>query len=143
MLQLVAGEQREIVDQGRQLHCAQARLGVAREVHDVVHDGIQMIHLLAEHPRILAPRIAFVKLQPQRVVQHFHYRERIANLMRHLGREQPQRAKLLVAPQLFLHIHRALVQLRLFDGHGRKLGERAQRFHFFIGEHMRRIRVHV
>ena len=61
MLQLVASEQCEIIEQLRHLHRGHARLGVASEVDDVIHDTIEVIHLIAQHSGILAAQVAFRK----------------------------------------------------------------------------------
>ena len=54
------------------------------------------------------------------MVEHFHHRERIADFVRHLRREQAQGGKFFVLTQLLLHIHHPLVKPGFFDGNGRQ-----------------------
>ena len=70
-----------------QIHGRQFRFGGPGEIEDLLHDAIQMLNFFANDARILGPWIACWKLEVQRVVEHFHYRERITDLMRDLGGE--------------------------------------------------------
>ena len=72
--------------------------------------------------------------RPQRVVEHFHDRERIANFMRDLRREQAQGGKFFVLTQLLLDIHHALVEPGFFDGDGRQFRQGGQDVDFLVGK---------
>ncbi len=48
--------------------------------------------------------------------QHLHHRERIADFMRHLGGQQPERVQLFRLPELLLDIDDPFVEPGLLDG---------------------------
>ncbi len=59
----------------------------------------------------------------QRMVEHLHHRERIADFVGDLGGEQAEGRELLVLAQLLLDVHHALIEAGLLDGDGGQLGQ--------------------
>ena len=49
------------------------------------------------------------------MVEHFHHGQRIADFVGHFRRQQAEGGKFFVLPQLFLHVHDALVEPGLFQ----------------------------
>ncbi len=113
---------------------AKLRLGGAREREDLLHDLVQMLDFFAEDCGVLRARVAVGNLQIERVIQHLHHRERIADFVRDLGGEQTERGKFFVLAQLFLDIHDALVEPRLFDGERGKFRQRGENADFLVGK---------
>ena len=93
VLQLVPDQQTQLLDQLVQVHRRQLRLGRAGKIQDLLHDPVQLLDLLVDDARVLRARVALGELQIQRVVEHLQHRQRIANLMRHLGRQQARARK--------------------------------------------------
>src|SRR5258706_15280893 len=71
------------------------------------------------------------------MIEHFHHRERIADLMSNFRRKQTERGELVVLAQLFLDIDDALIESRLLDGDRRKLSQRGENPNFFVSETVR------
>ena len=130
-------QQAKLFDQLVQTDGHKLRLRRSGKIEDLFHDFIQVLHLLSHHFRIPGPRVALRKLQIERVVEHFHYRQRIADFVRDLGREQTERGELFVLAHLLLNIDNPLVEPRLFDSDGGQIGEREKNADLFIGKDMR------
>ena len=116
--EFVPRQQAKILDDLIYIHRRGFGFRAAREVEDLLHDLVQQLHLVAHDPYILGPRIAPRKLQVERVEQHLHHRQRIADLMRDFGGEQAEGAQLFRLPQLFLDIDNAFVEPGLLDRNG-------------------------
>ena len=74
------------------------------------------------------------EFQPERMVEHFHDGERIANLMRDLRRQQAERGKFFVLTQLLLHIHDALVKAGFLHGDGGQFRQGGEDVDFLVGK---------
>jgi len=80
----------------------EARFGAAGEVEDLFHDAVEQIHFLSHDLDVSCARVIGGEFQVHRMKEQLHDRERIANLMRHLGREQAERGQFFILPELFL-----------------------------------------
>ncbi len=134
VFELVPHQQGQFVHQFVEIDRRQLRLSRAGEIKNLLHDCVQVLNLLVNDSGVLGSRIAGRKLQVQRMVQHLHHRERVADFMRDLGGEQAKSGKLFVLAQLLLDVHHPLVEPGLLDGNGRQLGQRAENADLFIGK---------
>ena len=88
--QFVPDEQAQVVDQLVEVHRRHAGLGAAGEVEDLFDDLVQVIHLLAHDAGILGARVGRWKFQVERMIEHLHHRERIADLVGDLGGQESE-----------------------------------------------------
>ena len=134
VVQLMAREQAQVLDQLVHIHRRQLGFSVSGKIQDPLHDPVQLIHLLPDDLRVRGARIVRREPQIERVVEHLHHRERIADLVRHLRRQQAERGELLVLAQLLLDVHDPLVEPGLLDRHGRQLRQGGQNADFLVRE---------
>ena len=129
----MAHQQAELVNQRVQIHGCQRRFGRSRKIQNPLHDPVEVPELFIHDPGVLRARIVGREFQVERVKQHFHYRERIADFVRDLGRQQAQRGQLFVLAQLLLHVHHPFVEPRPLDGDRRQLCERGKNPNLTVG----------
>ena len=71
------------------------------------------------------------------MIEHLHNRQRIADFVRDLRRQQAQRGELFILAQLLFHIHHPLVEPGLLDGNGGQFGQGREDANLLIGEAVR------